>query len=208
MKKEISVREVILHTKSGMPLAVRYTLKRSKRRTLSIVITKEGTLEMHAPWFSTIAEIERFLVLKQAWILAKLAEKQQRLEELQRRRAADPLTPEQHAYLKKLYRDKAAEYIPQRCAYYAGILGVSYGRISIREQKTRWGSCSAKKNLNFNWKLMLAPPDVLDYVVVHELCHLIHLDHSPAFWALVGSVLPDYRARRRWLNDPGHDLML
>ena len=208
MKKETIVREVILHTKGGMPLAVRYTLKRSKRRTLSIVITKEGTLEMHAPWFSTIAEIERFLVLKQAWILAKLAEKQQRLEELQRRRASDPLSPEQHEYLKKLYRGKAAEYIPQRCAYYAGILGVSYGRISIREQKTRWGSCSAKKNLNFNWKLMLAPPDVLDYVVVHELCHLIHLDHSPAFWALVGSVLPDYRARRRWLKEHGDELML
>ena len=136
------------------------------------------------------------------------SEKQQRLEELQKRKDRDPLTPEQHAYLEKLYRRKAAEYIPQRCAYYAEILGVSYGRISIREQKTRWGSCSAKKNLNFNWKLMLAPPDVLDYVVVHELCHLVHMDHSQAFWALVGSVLPDYRVRRRWLKEHGDELML
>ena len=208
MKKETIVREVILHTKGGMPLAVRYTLKRSKRRTLSILITKDGNLEVRAPWYSTVAEIERFLVLKQSWVLEKLTEKQQRLEELQKRKDRDPLTPEQHAYLEKLYRRKAAEYIPQRCAYYAEILGVSYGRISTRDQKTRWAACSAKKNLNFNWKLMLAPPDVLDYVVVHELCHLVHMDHSQAFWALVGSVLPDYRVRRRWLKEHGDELML
>jgi predicted metal-dependent hydrolase len=84
---------------------------------------------------------------------------------------------------------------------------VSYGRITIRNQKTRWGSCSGKGNLNFNCLLMLAPPEVLDYVVVHELCHRREMNHSPRFWALVEQVLPDWRQRRQWLKTHGDALM-
>ena len=82
----------------------------------------------------------------------------------------------------------------------------AYGRISIREQKTRWGSCSSKGNLNFNWRLILAPEEVLNYVVVHELAHRREMNHSKAFYAIVESVLPDYRTARKWLRDKGQTL--
>lgn len=83
----------------------------------------------------------------------------------------------------------------ERVKYYAEKIGVQPNRITLREQKTKWGSCSSRGNLNFNWKLIMAPPEALDYVVVHELCHLIELNHSPAFWALVEGHMPDYK---RW----------
>ena len=83
------------------------------------------------------------------------------------------------------------------------MLGVDYGRIAIRNQVSRWGRCSSKGNLNFNCLLMLCPPEVVDYVVVHELCHRRHMDHSVAFWGEVERVLPDYKARRAWLKERG-----
>ncbi len=92
-------------------------------------------------------------------------------------------------------------------AHFAPLVGVSYGRITIRNQRTRWGSCSGKGNLNFNCLLMLAPPEVLDYVVVHELCHRKEMNHSPRFWAEVARVLPDYQQRRRWLKEHGGALV-
>ena len=102
---------------------------------------------------------------------------------------------------------KAAATIPERVRYYAEKLNVTYGRITIRNQKTRWGSCSAKGNLNFNCLLMLAPPEVLDYVVVHELCHRMEMNHSKRFWSLVGTVLPDYRKQEKWLKGEGAVLL-
>ena len=85
------------------------------------------------------------------------------------------------AYIKEL-ADKARIFIPERVKYYAEVIGVDYGRITIRCQKTRWGSCSSKGNLNFNCLLMLMPSEVIDYVVVHELCHIKQMNHSKAFW--------------------------
>mgnify|MGYP002547163680 CR=1 FL=1 len=82
-------------------------------------------------------------------------------------------------------------------------MGVSYGRVSIRDQRTRWGSCSGKGNLNFNWKLSLVPDEILDYVVVHELAHRKEMNHSQRFWAEVERILPDYKARRKWLKEFG-----
>ena len=103
---------------------------------------------------------------------------------------------------------RAAKVIPGRVQYFAPLVGVDYGRISIRSQKTRWGSCSTAGNLNFNCLLLLAPPEVLDYVVVHELCHRKEMNHSPRFWAEVGRVLPDYKASKKWLRENGNRLML
>ena len=88
------------------------------------------------------------------------------------------------------------------------MLGVTYGKISIRDQKTRWGSCSSEGNLSFNWRLILAPPDVLDYVVIHELCHRKEMNHSKEFWALVESLMPEYKERRKWLRENGNNLTL
>ena len=97
--------------------------------------------------------------------------------------------------------------IPERVRYFAPKVGVDYGMITIRNQKTRWGSCSARGNLNFNCLLMLAPSEVIDYVVVHELCHRKELNHSPRFWAEVARVLPDYKRQERWLKENGKRLM-
>jgi superfamily II DNA helicase RecQ len=113
------------------------------------------------------------------------------------------LTKEQLRTLKK----RAAAAISERVEYFAPIVGVTYGNITIRSQKTRWGSCSASGNLNFNCLILLAPPEVLDYVVVHELCHRKQMNHSPLFWAEVERVLPDYKASVRWLKQNGRRLM-
>jgi len=94
-----------------------------------------------------------------------------------------------------------------RVEYFANIMGVTYGNITIRNQKTRWGSCSSKGNLNFNCLLMLAPSEILDYVVVHELCHRKQMNHSKAFWLEVEKVLPDYKESIEWLKEEGCQLM-
>ena len=103
--------------------------------------------------------------------------------------------------------DEAVRVLPGKAAYYAPIVGVTYGRITIRNQRTRWGSCSGKGNLNFNCLLMLAPEEVQDYVVVHELCHRLEMNHSPEFWKEVERVLPDYRTAKQWLKEHGDELM-
>lgn len=110
--------------------------------------------------------------------------------------------------LGQLYKELAREAICERVNFFKTQLNVDYNQIRLKEQKTRWGSCSKKGNLNFNWKLVMAPPDIIDYVVVHELCHLIHMNHSPAFWQCVADVIPDYRICRLWLKKHGGELYL
>ena len=97
--------------------------------------------------------------------------------------------------------------VTERVQYYAPFIGVTYNQIAIRAQHTRWGSCSSKGNLNFNCLLALVPTEVLDYIVVHELCHLKELNHSDRFWDEVGKILPDYKTRKKWLKDNGSNLI-
>ena len=103
--------------------------------------------------------------------------------------------------------DMAVRVIPPKVEKYAQILGVSYGRITIRSQRTRWGSCSSKGNLNFNCLLTQVPEQVMDYVIVHELCHRIEMNHSKRFWMLVEQIMPDYKMHRKWLKDNGNGLI-
>ena len=116
--------------------------------------------------------------------------------------------PEIRALIRATLSARALERIRERISYFAPLIGKAPNRVAIRAQKTRWGSCSSKGNLNFNWKLIMAPPGALDYVVVHELCHLWVFDHSPNFWALVERYMPDYRAWKKWLKDHADDLNL
>ena len=108
--------------------------------------------------------------------------------------------------LESWYRDRAREIFNWKVQDYARTLGVKPGRTTIRGQTKRWGSCSSKGNLNFNWKLVMAPPEILDYVVAHELCHLEHLDHQEEFWNMLSEIMPDFKVRRRWLKQNGHTL--
>ena len=107
---------------------------------------------------------------------------------------------------RKIFPERVGAYYPAvaQAARKAAIGEIgSVNRIVIRNQKTRWGSCSSKRNLNFNWRLVMAPQEILDYIVVHELCHLAYLDHSRQFWQLVEVILPDYMQRRNWLRVNG-----
>ncbi|MBI5744128.1 MAG: M48 family metallopeptidase [Elusimicrobia bacterium] len=96
---------------------------------------------------------------------------------------------------------RARELINSRVAHWAAALGLEYKKIFIKNQRSMWASCSARGNLNFNWRLAAAPPEALDYVVIHELCHLREMNHSRAFWAHVLAACPDYKAHRRWLRN-------
>ncbi len=110
--------------------------------------------------------------------------------------------------LDKRYRESARKTITARVAYYHQQTGGQYTSITIRDQKSRWGSCSSRGTLSFNYRLIFAPAKVLDYVVVHELCHLTHMDHSKNFWNMVGQIMPDYKICKTWLRDHGHELTL
>ena len=175
-----------------------YRLIRSRRKTLSVEIHMDGTVLVRAPQQASMAEIHSFLEEKAPWI-------QKHLEELQTMQPPEvpPLTREE---LNSLAADAVVDF-HKRVRHYAPLVGVRYGRITIRNQRTRWGSCSSKGNLNFNVLLMLCPEEVRDYVVIHELCHRKEMNHSPKFWAEVEKLCPDYKQHRKWLKDHGSELM-
>lgn len=172
---------------------ITYEWIRSGRRTIAIQVKADGRVIVRSPYSVSKKQVEQLLQEKRAWIV-----KQQ--EELENVREKKIVITED---MRKQGVRKALEHIPERVAYYASIMGVSYGRITIREQKTRWGSCSDKGNLNFNWKLVLMPEEVLDYVVVHELAHRKEMNHSKEFWKIVEHILPDYKERRKTLTEMG-----
>ena len=177
-------------------------LIRSKRRTISIEITPEAEVIVRAPYYASVSEINKLIGEKSDWIHKHL----QKMSDRQKNKAEAP-SQELTAQDIKLLITRAKRIIPQRVRYYADIMGVTYGRITIRMQKSRWGSCSSKGNLNFNCLLMRTPDEIIDYVVVHELCHLKEMNHSPRFWAEVEKIFPDYKERRKWLKDHGNDIM-
>ena len=173
---------------------------RSRRKTLSMQVKGDGQVEIRAPLRTSDAEIRRFLETHRRW-LEKHLQKAQALQ--QAKAGVRKLTAAETAELKK----KAKRILPERVAYWAPLIGVRPGRIAIRCQKTRWGSCSTKGNLNCNCLLMLAPEGVIDSIVVHELCHLKHMNHSKRFYAEIEKVLPDYRQHQQWLKDNGEFLL-
>ena len=174
-------------------------LIRSSRRTLSAEVRPDGTVTVRAPFHMPLAQIERFLTQKAAFL-------EQHVQRCRREMQAHPEPPLTAEALHALAL-KAKSVIPERVAFFADLIGVSYGRITIRCQKTRWGSCSSNGNLNFNCLLMLAPPEVLDSVVVHELCHRLHANHSREFYAAVHRIFPDYDRCDRWLKQNGTSLL-
>lgn len=180
---------------------------RSNRKTLAIQINPDLSVTVRAPMYAPQSDIERILREKESWIqkhIEKIREQEAKKKETQGESVeSEYLTNEE---IKKL-ADKALQHITKRVSYFAKQIGVTYGRITIRNQKTRWGSCSSKGNLNFNCLLMLTPLEVIDYVVVHELCHRKEMNHSKAFWAEVEKVLPDYKEQVKWLKENGGQII-
>ncbi len=236
-----------------------YQLTRSKRKSLSIIIKKDGTVQVKAPTWLPKYQIDQFIQKKSDWI----KEKRSQLSALERKSPPhtfqqgdvfyflgepyqlqfcqvpptshtpasekvilnpkektlsailDPSdTPSIKKHLEQWYVLQAKALFPQRVGIYYPLVAKAasemaqkeisaVNRIAVRSQKTRWGSCSSKGNLNFNWHLVIAPLEILDYIVVHELCHLAYLNHSRQFWQLVEAILPDYPQRRNWLKVNG-----
>lgn len=175
---------------------------RSNRKTVAIQVNSDLSLTVRAPHFASEKDIEEILMKKEAWISKHIEEIKTRKKRFELE-STDKFTPEKI----KLLADQALKIIPARVEYFAKIIGVTYGNITIRNQKTRWGSCSSKGNLNFNCLLMLAPPEVLDYVVVHELCHRKQMNHSKAFWVEVEKAFPAYKESIKWLKEEGSEIM-
>ena len=195
-----------------------YRVIRSSRRTVSLQIIPGGEVLVRCPRRMSNGDIRRFVESKSGWIE----------KHLEKQTAAARLPVFSDGQLQAL-ASQARQTVPERVAYFAPLVGVTYGRITIRSQHTLWGSCSSKGNLNFNCLLMKAPPEVLDYVVVHELCHrkymnhskpevldyvVVHelchrkeMNHSARFWAEVEHVSPDYEIRRKWLRENGTALI-
>lgn len=173
---------------------ITYRTIRTNRKTLAIQI-KENEVIVRAPYGVSDAKIQELVLQKEDWINKHLNAKPQ--EEVEK------LTAKEIEILAK----KAIDVIPKRVAYYASKMGVSYQKITIRMQKTRWGSCSSKGNLNFNCLLMLMPQEVIDSVVVHELCHRKEMNHSRKFYEEVLKVYPEYPKWNQWLKENGKQIL-
>lgn len=174
---------------------------KSKRKTISLQINFDGSIVLKAPIYVSDTEVNEFIKQKSGWIEKHLQKIQERKDKMSN---INPLTMDEIYDLA----DKAMKIIPKRIAHYAPLIGVDYGRITIRNQKSRLGSCSGRGNLNFNCLLMLMPSDVIDYVVVHELCHRKEMNHSKKFWLEVEKILSGYKKQLIWLKEHGDEIMM
>lgn len=175
-----------------------YEIIRSSRKTIAITISRDGKVLVKAPRQYPSGELKKFVESKERWILDKqrLVRIKQDNHAKEMRMTADMLNQN-----GMTYREMARGVIVPRVISYAERMQVHFHDIQIKEQKSRWGSCSSKGNLNFNWRLVLMPQEVLDYVVVHELCHLRYMNHSKEFWAYVEEIMPDYMRWKKWLKE-------
>ena len=168
-----------------------YTLVRSSRRTLSLEVTRELTVLVRAPMRCPKGEIDRFVERCEGWIAEHMEQQRRRLEA-----HPEPAEEERLALIERAKRE-----LPGRVARYAAIMGVEPSGITITGARKRFGSCSGKNRLCFTWRLMTYPDEAIDSVVVHELAHIVHKNHGREFYALVESVMPDYRRRAQLLKE-------
>lgn len=177
-----------------------FEIIRSSRKTISLQLVSPDRAVVRAPLIISTHDIQTFIQKNEKWLEKH---RQQMLEAQREMGDGAPFAPEELRALAQ----QAVRVLPDRLRRFAPLVGVDYGRVTVRCQRTKWGSCSARGNLNFNCLLMLCPPEVLDYVVVHELCHRKELNHSPRFWAEVERVMPDYKKHRDWLKQNGSRLI-
>jgi hypothetical protein len=226
-----------------------YTLHKTKRKTIGIIVDKNGEVKVHAPFCVSEKQVCEAVKKKADWIIKKVNEVTERnlnvecrqfvsgekflylgkeytleivekdlsksevliLEDTMAVYISKGLYAESRKQaikeaLIKWYRQRFAEIVKERIERYSLQLKVAPCKVVIKDQKTRWGSCSKKGNINLNWRLIMAPIDIIDYVVVHELCHLKVMNHSKDFWNLVESILPNYHESRKWLKVNGNRL--
>lgn len=171
-------------------MGIPYSVKQSARaRTMRIAVHPDGGVVVTAPKFFGIEAIERFVMKHSEWI-CKHVEKTHGRTVIRIRKSDIPA-----------FKRQAFDFATERSTHYASVYGLSYKKISIRAQKTRWGSCSKAGNLSFNYKIAVLPKEIAEYIVVHEICHLGAFDHSKRFWNLVAQTVPPHRAIRKALKN-------
>ncbi|MFA5889321.1 MAG: SprT family zinc-dependent metalloprotease [Candidatus Paceibacterota bacterium] len=188
MKKQVAINNEVLT----------YTVRKSLRaRRMRLAVHSDGTVVVTMPFRFTNRLADKFVQEKHDWIIRKIAYFKQR-------KKPASLVYTKKDYLK--YREVAKNFALERVEHFNETYNFKYNRVSIRNQKTRWGSCSGKGNLNFNYKIVHLPLRIADYIVVHELCHLKEMNHSKKFWDLVGMFFPDHKAIRKELKRLSIDL--
>lgn len=166
-----------------------YEVIYSDRRTLSLSV-KDARLIVRAPRRVSEEKIKKAISEHLDWIEKHIAKQQLKMQNHPMPTAAE------EAELRK----QAKKILPAKTAYFANFMGLKYGRITITGAKTRFGSCSSKGNISFSYRLMTYPEEAVDYVVVHELAHLVEMNHSPRFYKIVEKILPDYKERKKLLK--------
>ena len=189
MITELSIKEA-----AGLG-EIRISVIRSARKSLGLEVRDANTVLARIPTRVSDRELKAFVENHRSWIL----EKTEVMAEREEKRKSTPAPPPE--LLSKTDRMKIQLKIGKRVRHYCEKMGVTVGYVTVKNQKTRWGSCSAKGNVNFNYQLAFLPDELLDYVVIHELAHRRHMNHSRAFWAEVEKYCPDYLERREQLKE-------
>lgn len=174
------------------------TIVRTRRRTVGLKITREGELVVHAPYRVSERLIKKFVQEKQRWI------ERTRYRIVQAHDAAEHARRSVSAAVIARCRAQAEKYIPARVSALAAQFAIPYTSCRVSWAQSRWGSCSGKNAIRINWRLMLATPEVLDYVICHELAHVRQKNHSQKFWAIVEQMMPEYEKQRAWLRKHEH----
>lgn len=167
-----------------------FVIRRTRRRTLALSVKPDGRITAHAPRWLLNSVIHEFVRRKLPWLRRTVGQFS----------TQDSARPRLSRSELEDCRKRLSERLPERVAFWAAQMGVRPGRISVGFAKSRWGSCTRRRDLRFTARLALLPEEHLDYVIVHELAHLVHLDHSPQFWGVVAQALPDHRQRRKALR--------
>jgi predicted metal-dependent hydrolase len=221
---------------------ITYSIIKSKRKTLSIIVENNGDVIVRAPKFLSDYEIKKFVFEKSDWIISKLINiktiedkkyvdgenflylgKNYKLITIEgnygvgiqndfiyislKKDFFDNISLKKEMILK-WYKNEAKKIINERLEYYSKIMKLKYGKVYIRDQKTRWGSCSGKNNLSFNFRIIMAPMRKIDYIIVHELSHILHKHHQKSFWDYVSKYCDDYLESRKWFRENGYKLTL
>ena len=215
-------------------------LVRAKRRTIALIIERDGSLTVRAPKRATLLDIKKFIHEKSGWIV-RTRERLRPIIETPKKQFSEGekflflgseyelklVTPQRPAlkfedqfslrhtaqknaemFFTRWYKEQALSVFSERVHSYANLHGFQPKKVKVTSAKTRWGSCSSNGNLNFTWRLVMAPLEVIDYVVIHELAHLRVKNHSSKFWKLVESIDKEYKVKRKWLRLNGEKLNL
>ena len=177
-------------------MEITYIIQKSRHRSIAVSVLPDNRVLVKAPYGTQERMIQEFLITKKSWITNQI-EKQTR--EVQKAESLGLMSDDEIKQIKK----QARIILPERVKYWAEKIGVTYGRISIRLQSSRWGSCAQNGNLNFNCLLVIMPSEILDSVVVHELCHRKYMNHSKDFYAEIDRVFPEYKRCNKWLKENG-----